>query len=255
MTPHRRRLGGNEVGPVVVLALDRSARLFALPEHLVLPVGLFGDRSGTGQVGLAVVDREAEEQEPVAEPAIFLRRSRCLRRPNFSRDVLRAQAPADIVAACLGVEDQRDRKRRAATLGRRLVRARGSAAASCRTRAQCAVAVGSGLSSRTLVVADMVPYPAAPACGPVRNFVLSGRIVAWKGTVPFLLTQKSGQSPACQPPEKCRIRFGQGVGCPLSAPGSRKAANVGATCRVRGTHQPQDAVVRFAHPTPNRQPP
>ena len=32
--------------------------------------------------------------------------------------------------------------------------------------------------------------------GPVRNFVLSETIVPWKGTVPFLLTQKSGQSPA-----------------------------------------------------------
>ena len=46
------------------------------------------------------------------------------------------------------------------------------------------------------------PSP-VPEAGPVRNSALSETIVPWKGTVPFLLTQKSGQSP-----EACHVLAG-----------------------------------------------
>ena len=52
---------------------------------------------------------------------------------------------------------------------------------------------------------------------------------------------RTGRRPIIAPPARTACRF------------NRKAANAGATCRVRATHQPQDAVVRFTHPTLNRQ--
>ena len=68
----------------------------------------------------------------------------------------------------------------------------------------CHRMVGTAGKIRGEGVADACPSTRPTAHGPVRNFVLSETIVPWKGVVPFLLTQKSGQSPACAVPTAYR---------------------------------------------------